>query len=164
MADIDSFETCPTDIVHASPERVWELLTVPARLDDWLGVKVIEAPAHNLAVGDRLVFGPAPGLRLSWDVLSVEPPRALELNVKAPFGIRNHEESRRREFHPPPLAEPGVNLSTHRAPIVQPPGLRPTRQWANSRGDRRETSASSSPARLSRRRSRLYLRMAQRTR
>ena len=54
-------------------------------------MKVIEAPAHNLAVGDRLVFGPAPGLRLSWQVLSVEPPRTLELDVKAPFGIRNHE-------------------------------------------------------------------------
>jgi uncharacterized protein YndB with AHSA1/START domain len=90
MADRDSFETCPTDIIHTSPERVWELLTNPARLD-WLGVKVVEAPARNLAVGDRLVFGPAPGLRLSWNVLSVEPLRTLELDIKAPFGIRNHE-------------------------------------------------------------------------
>jgi hypothetical protein len=38
------------------------------------------------------------------------------------------------------------------------------RQWANNCGDRREASASSSRARFSRRRSRLYLRMAQRTR
>jgi uncharacterized protein YndB with AHSA1/START domain len=91
MADIDSFETCPTNIIHASPERVWELLTSPARLDDWLGVKVLEAPARNLAVGDRLVFGPVAGLRLSWNVLSVEPLRTLELDVKVPFGIRNHE-------------------------------------------------------------------------
>jgi uncharacterized protein YndB with AHSA1/START domain len=30
MADSDSFETCPTDVIHASPERVWELLTNPA--------------------------------------------------------------------------------------------------------------------------------------
>ena len=90
MADTDTFETCPTDIIHASPERVWELLVNPAQLG-WLGVKVIEAPARDLAVGDRLVFWPAPGLRLSWDVLSVEPQRTLELDVKAPFGIRNHE-------------------------------------------------------------------------
>jgi uncharacterized protein YndB with AHSA1/START domain len=90
MAGSDSFETCPTDIIHASPERVWELLVNPARLG-WLGVKVVEAPARDLAVGDRLVFGPAPGLRLSWDVLSVEPQRTLELDVKVPFGIRNHE-------------------------------------------------------------------------
>jgi uncharacterized protein YndB with AHSA1/START domain len=91
LADTDSFETCPTDIIEAPPERVWELLTNPARLDDWLGVKVVEAPGRTLAVGDRLVFGPAPGLRLSWDVLAVEPLRTLELDVKVPFGIRNHE-------------------------------------------------------------------------
>jgi uncharacterized protein YndB with AHSA1/START domain len=90
MADNGTFETCPTDIVPASREHVWELLTDPARLE-WVGVKLVEAPARHLAVGDRLVFGPAPGLRLSWDVLSVEPLRALELDIKAPFGIRNHE-------------------------------------------------------------------------
>jgi len=90
MADSDRFETCPTDVIRASPERVWELLTNPARLS-WLGVKVIEAPARHLAAGDRLVFGPAPALRVSWDVLSVEPLRTLELDVKVPFGIRNHE-------------------------------------------------------------------------
>jgi uncharacterized protein YndB with AHSA1/START domain len=90
MADSDSFETCPTDIIYASPEQVWDLLTNPARLD-WVGVKLVEAPAHHLAVGDRLVFGPAPGLHLSWNVLSVEPLRMLDLDVKTPFGIRNHE-------------------------------------------------------------------------
>ena len=90
MAGSGSFETCPTDIIHASPERVWELLTNPARLD-WLGVNVVEAPARAVAVGDRLVFGPAPGLRISWDVLSVEPLRTLELDVKVPLGIKNHE-------------------------------------------------------------------------
>ena len=91
MADGDGFATCPTDIVHASPERVWELLTNPARLDGWLGVKLVQASARHLAVGDRLVFGPAPGLRLSWNVLAVVPLRTLELDIKAPFGIRNHE-------------------------------------------------------------------------
>jgi hypothetical protein len=90
MADSDSFETCPTDVIHASPERIWELLTNPVRFD-WLGVRVVEAPARNVVVGDRLVFGPAPGLRLSWKVLSVDPLRTLELDVKVPFGIRNHE-------------------------------------------------------------------------
>jgi uncharacterized protein YndB with AHSA1/START domain len=90
MAGSDSFETCPTDVIHTSPERVWELLTNPARFG-WLGVKVVQAPPRTLAAGDRLVFGPMPGLRLSWDVLSVEPLRTLELDVKAPLGIRNHE-------------------------------------------------------------------------
>jgi len=40
-----------------------------------------------------------------------------------------HDEvSRRGESHPPALAEPGVNLSAHRAPIVQPSGRTPNRQ------------------------------------
>ncbi len=90
MADSDSFETCPTDIVHASPERVWDLLTNPDRFG-WLGVKVIEAPPRTLGAGDRLLFCPAPGVRMSWDVLSLEPLRMLELDVKVPLGIRNHE-------------------------------------------------------------------------
>jgi hypothetical protein len=81
-----------------------------------------------------------------------------------PASAEHDEESRRGESHPPPLAEPCVNLSAYTAPIVQPPGFKPMRQWANNCGDRREASASSSPARFSRRRSRLYLRMAQRTR
>ena len=37
-------------------------------------------------------------------------------------------ESRRGESHPPPLAEPDLNLSAHPAPIVQPTGRTPTRQ------------------------------------
>jgi hypothetical protein len=86
----ESFETCPTDVIHATPERIWELLTNPACYD-WLGVKVIDPPARTLAVGDRLLFGPAPGLRLSWTVLSIDPLRTLELDVRVPFGIRNHE-------------------------------------------------------------------------
>jgi len=28
---------------------------------------------------------------VSWDVLSVQPLRMLELDVTVPFGIRNHE-------------------------------------------------------------------------
>jgi hypothetical protein len=36
--------------------------------------------------------------------------------------------SRREEWHLPALAEPGVNVSAHRAPIVQPSGCTPNRQ------------------------------------
>ncbi|WP_146051256.1 DDE-type integrase/transposase/recombinase, partial [Streptomyces noursei] len=49
------------------------------------------------------------------------------------YGIRrsmgrvgsSYEVSRRREFHPPPLSEPCVNLATHTAPIVEPVGRAP---------------------------------------
>jgi hypothetical protein len=48
--------------------------------------------------------------------------------------------SGRGEFHPPALSEPGVNVSAHRAPIVQPSGRTPNRQWANRSGWRLKTS------------------------
>jgi hypothetical protein len=47
---------------------------------------------------------------------------------------QHDEESRRGESHPPPLAEPCGSLSAYTAPIVQPSGLRPKRQWANNPG------------------------------
>lgn len=67
-------------------------------------------------------------------------------------------------LHPPALAEPGVSLSAHRAPIVQPSGRRPSRQCANRSGSRRATFASNCHARAGWRRSRLYFHIAHRTR
>jgi hypothetical protein len=52
-----------------------------------------------------------------------QEPLRVALMLKA-----RDEESRRGESHPPPLAEPDLNLSAHPAPIVQPSGLRPIRQ------------------------------------
>lgn len=113
-------------------------------------------------VGDqRLILG-----QLQCEVFTKELGQAL--GDVFGFGFRSGEPekgaSRRGESRPPALSEPCLNLSAYTAPIVQPPGLRPKRQCANSRGDRREASAINSPARFSRRRNRLYLRMAQRTR
>ena len=59
----------------------------------------------------------------------------------------NAEESRRGESHPPALAEPGVSVSAHRAPIAQPPGRSPNRQCAKRLGSRRATFATNSIAR-----------------
>jgi len=60
--------------------------------------------------------------------------------VGAGTGHEHHPVSRRGESHPPALAEPGVNLSAHRAPIVQLSGRTPQRQWANSPGWRLATA------------------------
>jgi transposase InsO family protein len=38
------------------------------------------------------------------------------------------EVSRRRESHPPPLAEPCVKVALHTAPTVEPVGIAPCRQ------------------------------------
>lgn len=41
--------------------------------------------------------------------------------------------SRPRELPPQPLSEPGVNLSAHRAPIIQPPVLYPSSSGGTAR-------------------------------
>ena len=84
-------------------------------------------------------------------------PRPLAAHI-------DREESRRGESHPPALAEPDLNVSAHPAPIVQPHGRTPKRQWANSPGWRRATSARNLRARARWRNSRLYFQAAHRTR
>jgi len=82
--------TCPTDIVRAPAERVWERLIDPARLG-WVDARLMEAPARHLAVGDRLVFAASLGLRVSWVVLAMEPLRSLDLDIGLPFGMANRQ-------------------------------------------------------------------------
>lgn len=53
-----------------------------------------------------------------------------------------YEVSRRREFHPPPLLEPCVTVSRYTAPVVEPVGSAPCRQWANMPGWAEAISAS----------------------
>jgi hypothetical protein len=86
----DSFETCPTDVVHAPVERVWELLTIPS-LITWADARLIEAPGRGLVAGDRIVFVASLGLRVSWTVLSLDPPKELALQIGLPFGMGNRE-------------------------------------------------------------------------
>jgi hypothetical protein len=44
-----------------------------------------------MSVGDHLVLGAA-GLRITFDVLDMRPPRELTLESRLPFGVTNHEQ------------------------------------------------------------------------
>ena len=90
MTNTDGFDTCPTDVVDAPVERVWELLTNPSLLH-WVDAKLLEAPARSLTAGDRLRFAASFGLRVSWTVRALDPPRLLALDVRLPFGMANQE-------------------------------------------------------------------------
>jgi hypothetical protein len=81
-----------------------------------------------------------------------------------PVGQVAERASSRGESHPPALSEPGVSLSTHRAPIIQPSGDAPACQWAKRPGSRAATLARNIHACLRCRRSRLYFCVAHRTR
>jgi uncharacterized protein YndB with AHSA1/START domain len=83
-------QVCPTDVVFAPAERIWQLLTDARKLAQWTGLEVVEGPACLMNAGDHLALGFA-GLRITCDVLDVRPPLELTLDVRFPFGIMNHE-------------------------------------------------------------------------
>src|SRR5580765_1413403 len=84
-------EVCPTEVILAPAERIWLLLTDPRKLAQWTGLKLVEGPACPMSAGDHLVLG-AFGLRITFDVLDIRPPRELTLDVRLPFGVTNHEQ------------------------------------------------------------------------
>lgn len=88
-----TIRTCPTDVVQASAERVWELLTIPRKFADWSGTRLIEGPVGPLAAGDCLVLGfPFTNkMKVYLDVLDAKPPQELAVRVRLPFGVVNHE-------------------------------------------------------------------------
>ncbi|HVE84864.1 MAG TPA: SRPBCC family protein [Myxococcales bacterium] len=83
-------QACPTDVVEASPERIWELITRPENLDRWVGIKVADPPARALVVGDRIVLHRGPA-KVHWQILAMDPPRELTMDVLSPLGVVNHE-------------------------------------------------------------------------
>jgi len=84
---------CPTDIVRASPDRIWDLLTNPRELAGWSDTVVIDAPEREITTGDRLVLGAglAYRFRVIFHVREAARPRLLSINVRLPFGVTNHE-------------------------------------------------------------------------
>jgi uncharacterized protein YndB with AHSA1/START domain len=84
---------CPTDVVHATAERIWQLITTPTELARWSDTKVIEAPDRELRTRDRLVLGAGPGRRMKviFDVEDAVRPRRLALSIRLPLGVTNTE-------------------------------------------------------------------------
>src|SRR5450759_1247692 len=84
-------EVCPTDVILAPAERVWQLLTNPHELAQWSGTKLVEGHARAMSAGDRLVFRVGM-LHITFDVLDVQAPRQLTLDIGLPFGVKNREQ------------------------------------------------------------------------
>jgi len=84
-------------------------------------------------IGDQLVHHSDRGVQYT----SIHYTQRLEdIGAVRSVGSKgdSYEVSRRRESHPPPLAEPCVTVSRYTAPIVEPVGNAPCRQWANMPG------------------------------
>ncbi len=89
-------QVCPTDIVHASAERVWYLLTTPKELAAWTGTTLVAAPDREVRAGDRVVLGAGMGipLRMTFQVREAVRPQLLSVDVRLPFGVTNDETTR----------------------------------------------------------------------
>lgn len=84
---------CPTDVVNAPADRVWQLVTTPKDLAKWSGTRVIEAPDRELRAGDCLTLGAGVGRRLKviFHVQDAVRPRYLSVRIRLLFGVINNE-------------------------------------------------------------------------
>jgi uncharacterized protein YndB with AHSA1/START domain len=86
-------EVCPTEVVLAPAEHIWQLLTDLRKLAHWTGTTLVGAPACPMSTNDHLVFR-AGVWRITFDVLEMRPPRMLTIDVGLPLGVTNHEQIR----------------------------------------------------------------------
>jgi hypothetical protein len=86
-------QVCPTDILQASPDRIWDLLTNPRELAGWSDTGLVEAPGREITAGDRLVLGAgiAHRFRVVFHVRQAIRPRLLSIDIRLPLGVTNHE-------------------------------------------------------------------------
>jgi uncharacterized protein YndB with AHSA1/START domain len=84
-------DVCPTDVILAPAGRIWELVTAPQKLAQWTETTLVEGPARAIKGGDRLVLG-AGIFRITFDVLDIDPPTRLTVDVGLPLGVINHEQ------------------------------------------------------------------------
>ena len=84
-------DVCPTDVILAPVERVWQLVTEPRELAHWSGTRLVEAPTRAIRAGDQLVFRAGVFL-ITFDVVDLDAPRQLTLDIALPFGVKNREQ------------------------------------------------------------------------
>lgn len=90
-------EVCPTEVINAAAQHVWQLLTDPLQFAQWSSTKLDESPAPPMRAGDSFVLRKG-GMRVRIKVLDARPLQHLTLEVHLPFGITNHEQVRLTEL------------------------------------------------------------------
>jgi hypothetical protein len=91
-----TFTACPTAIVDASIEVVWNLLTNFAGWGNFYDVRVISVePPGPAVIGQKMRGESGPRwlhLGVAFEFTRIEIHRKLELDIKLPLGITVHED------------------------------------------------------------------------
>lgn len=87
---------CPAAVTSAPPDRVWEVLTTPERFGEWQDAMFVSASPPGPVKPGQVIKLSARSLGRSWpvtiEVTDVDPQRRwIDLLVRLPFGIENHE-------------------------------------------------------------------------
>ncbi len=87
---------CPAAVTPTSPDRIWKVLTTPERFGEWLDARFVSADPPGPAKPGQTIHLSAPSLGRHWpvtiEVRDTDPQRRwIDLLVRLPFGIDNHE-------------------------------------------------------------------------
>jgi hypothetical protein len=83
--------TCPTDVIEAPAERVWELISVPRHFPSWTTLHLMDAPDRAVEAGDRIVLSKLRRIQVVFAVIDVRAPTELTIDALLPFGVVNRE-------------------------------------------------------------------------
>lgn len=90
-----SFTVCPTAVVAAPVDSVWELLTEPTSYDAWWDARMKRIEPAGKATPGQTLYATASALgwttEITLKIERVDPEKhQIQILVNLPFGVTNH--------------------------------------------------------------------------
>jgi len=87
---------CPAAVTSAAPDKIWSVMTAPERVGEWNDAIYVKSEPPSPVQTGQVIYLMAPAFGRRWPftfrVEALDPERRwVDLLVKLPFGIDNHE-------------------------------------------------------------------------